>query len=67
MVVVANGSGVVVVVDDGGADADGRTRHGRPESMECKSSKSRAEMNFMLELWVLSTLVLLWILSTLVL
>ena len=60
-VVLANGSRVVVVVavvKDGGASGDGRTRHGRPESME-KKSKIRAEMNFMLELlWALSSLVL---------
>ena len=64
VVVVANGSrvvvvvAVVVVIEDGGAGADGRTRHGWLESME-KKSKSRAEMNFMLELlWALSSLVL---------
>ena len=60
VVVAANGSRVVVVVviEDGGAGGDGRTRHGRPESME-QRSKIRAEMNFMLELlWALSTLVL---------
>ena len=32
VVVVANG--FRVVVEDGGAGAEGRTRHGRPESME---------------------------------
>ena len=59
-VVVANGSRVVVVVvgvvvvEDGGGGADGRTRHGRMESMEWKKKKSTTEMNFMLELWALS-------------
>ena len=37
---------VVVLVKDGGAGADGRTRHGRTESMERKK-KSRTENNLM--------------------
>ena len=58
VVVVSNGSRVVVVIEDGGAGGDGRTRHGRLESMEQKS-KIRAEMKIILELfWVLSSLVL---------
>ena len=51
VVFVANGS-KVMVVEDGGAGADGRTRHGRMESMEWEK-KSTTEMNFMLELWAL--------------
>ena len=56
--VVTNGSRVLLVVasvvadEDGGGSADGRTRHGRMESMEWKK-KSTAEKNFMLELWAL--------------
>ena len=48
---------VVVVVEGGGAEGDGRTRHGRMESMEWKR-KITAEMNFMFESFGLSRTVL---------
>ena len=44
---------VVVLVKYGGAGADGRTRHGRTESMERKK-KSRTENNLMFQSFGLS-------------
>ena len=51
VVVVADGFRIVVVVKDGRAGADGRTRHGRTKSIKRKCRKSKTKIIFMLELW----------------